>query len=157
MFSSPWSSLEHKQSQVKFTYTQLILVMGNFCHYRSETGFQQYNRGKPPWGDNSEQWRCPNSVDEGEQCALINHFDQPLGTYLLSKLTWQLQLTNVTSLSKIDKLISMICFQLLVSVPGYDAVLERLPYMEVKLSELLNDIRVVRHERSHSQVRFILS
>ena len=43
--------------------------------------------------------------------------------------------------------------QLLVSVHGYDAVLERLPFMEMKLSELLNGITIIRQERSHSHVR----
>lgn len=75
----------------------------------------------------------------------------------------KLVFSNTTGVSRLGEIIlssedvPTAWMKLLVSVPGYDAVLERLPYMEVKLSELLNDIRVVRHERSHSQVRFILS
>ncbi|KAL8613914.1 hypothetical protein ACOMHN_032904 [Nucella lapillus] len=42
--------------------------------------------------------------------------------------------------------------RLLASVGSYDAVLERLPAMEKKLSELLNNIRIVRQERTHSHV-----
>ena len=36
-----------------------------------------------------------------------------------------------------------------MSVRAYDAVLERLPYMETKLSELLNNIQIVRRKRHH--------
>ncbi|PVD21061.1 hypothetical protein C0Q70_19227 [Pomacea canaliculata] len=70
----------------------------------------------------------------------------------------KLVFSNTTGVSRLGEIIlssedvPTAWMKLLVSVPGYDAVLERLPYMEVKLSELLNDIRVVRHERSHSQV-----
>ncbi|XP_041375957.1 T-cell activation inhibitor, mitochondrial-like [Gigantopelta aegis] len=39
--------------------------------------------------------------------------------------------------------------KLLMNVRAYDAVLERLPYMEKKLSELLNDIQIVRRKRHH--------
>lgn len=42
--------------------------------------------------------------------------------------------------------------RLLASVGGYDAVLERLPLMEAKLSQLLNGIRIIRQERQHSHV-----
>ncbi|KAK6184689.1 hypothetical protein SNE40_007108 [Patella caerulea] len=39
--------------------------------------------------------------------------------------------------------------KILRSVSAYDAVLERLPYMEKKLSELLNNIQVVRRKHYH--------
>ncbi|KAK7115132.1 T-cell activation inhibitor, mitochondrial-like [Littorina saxatilis] len=42
--------------------------------------------------------------------------------------------------------------RLLLSVGGYDSVLERLPFMEQKLSALLNGIGIIRQERSHSRV-----
>ncbi|KAL5021348.1 hypothetical protein ScPMuIL_000503 [Solemya velum] len=40
--------------------------------------------------------------------------------------------------------------KLLMLVPAYDAVLERVPYMEKKLSELLNDIHVTQRKRRQS-------
>jgi hypothetical protein len=48
--------------------------------------------------------------------------------------------------------VSVLLFQLLASVGAYNAVLERLPFMENKLSQLLNGIRIVRQERQHSHV-----
>ena len=39
--------------------------------------------------------------------------------------------------------------QLLMSVRAYEAVLERLPLMEHKLSELLNNMQIVRRKRRH--------
>ncbi|XP_076470451.1 T-cell activation inhibitor, mitochondrial-like isoform X2 [Babylonia areolata] len=42
--------------------------------------------------------------------------------------------------------------RLLASVGSYDSVLERLPYMEKKLSELLNNICIVRQKKTYSHV-----
>lgn len=39
--------------------------------------------------------------------------------------------------------------QRLASVPAYDAVIERLPYMEQELSRLLCHIKIRRRERHH--------
>lgn len=43
----------------------------------------------------------------------------------------------------------VLALQMLSSVPAYDAVIERLPYMEQELSRLLCHIKIRRRERHH--------
>lgn len=52
-------------------------------------------------------------------------------------------------LTCITFIIVFLVLQRLTSVPAYDAVIERLPYMEQELSRLLCHIKIRRRERHH--------
>lgn len=66
--------------------------------------------------------------------------------------------SNTTGVSRLGEIVlssedvPTAWMKLLLSVRGYDAVLERLPSMEQTLSNLFHGISVVRQERSHSHV-----
>ena len=50
-------------------------------------------------------------------------------------------------MSELTGKLTIVCTQLLQSVPAYDPMIERLPKMEEELSKLLNNVRIVRRQK----------